>query len=227
MKPLLNIFSKQRKIRQNQIKPKPRIIADIHEKNSLILSELQSTKDIELEIKHLKIGDYLIPGKPDTIIERKTFPDFISSMLSKRIHQQLKNMQKYKQKILIIEGKNQNPNISPNLEKAAKGFILSICLNHQIPIIQTSDYKETSQYLITLAKQQLKQPQKISLHSRIPKNIKEQKQYIIESFPNIGPKTAENLLKHFKSIKNIINASTEELEKILKSKTNNFRLLLD
>ena len=73
-------------------KLKPKIIADTHEKNSLIISELHSNKDVELEIKSLKIGDYLIG---DIIIERKTINDFISSMINKRLIQQLKQLQKY------------------------------------------------------------------------------------------------------------------------------------
>ena len=35
----------------------------------------------------------------------------------------------------------------------------------------------------------------------------------MESFPNIGPKNAELLLKKFGSIRKIINSSQEELEK--------------
>ena len=37
----------------------------------------------------------------DTIIERKTTSDFISSMLNKRLLTQLKQMKKYKEQILI------------------------------------------------------------------------------------------------------------------------------
>ena len=71
--PFINPFSKQKKKSRN-LKIIPTIIADIHEKNSLVISELKSSKQINLDIKHLKIGDYLI-GK--TIIERKTTSDFI------------------------------------------------------------------------------------------------------------------------------------------------------
>jgi len=74
-----DIFSKKE---VNPIKVKPKIIADIHEKDSFILVELKSSPEIELEIQSLKIGDYLIGS---TIIERKTVSDFISSMIKKRL----------------------------------------------------------------------------------------------------------------------------------------------
>ena len=219
--PFINPFSKSKR----KTKPKilPTIIADIHEKNSLVISELHSNKDINLEIKRLKIGDYII-GK--TIIERKTARDFISSMISKRLIQQLKQMQKYKQQILIIEGEISDLYELKN-SNSIRGFILSILANYQIPIIFTQDSKDTAQYLILFAKQQLKKPITSSLHHRIPKTIPEQKQYILEAFPNIGPKKAELLLKKFKTIKTTINATEEELEEILRKQTKDFQEILN
>ncbi len=180
-----------------------------------------------MQIKSLKIADYLIG---ETAIERKTVQDFISSMINKRLIEQLKQLQKYKQNLIIVEGIDEQElysketKLNPN---AIRGFILSISLNHNIPIIMTQNYEDTAQYLITLAKQQLKKPIQPSFHSRIPKTIKEQKQYILESFPNIGPITAKKLLEKFKTIKNTINAEEEELKKILKIKSKNFKELLD
>lgn len=220
----LNPFSKSKKTKP---KHKPIIIADIHEKNSLILAQLKENKNITLEIKHLRIGDYLI-GK--TIIERKTVSDFISSMLNKRLIIQLKQMQKYKSQLLIIEGIDEqelyrkDTKMNPN---SIRGFILSIITNYQTPIIFTQDYEDTSQYIITLAKQQLKKPIEISLHHRIPKKLKEQKSYVLESFPNIGPVTAKKLLKKFKTLEKIFNATEKDLKPILKSKTNIFKKLLE
>jgi ERCC4-type nuclease len=212
---------KKRKIKQ---KIKPKIIADIHEKDSLILAELAANKDIQLEIKSLKIADYLIGN---IAIERKTINDLISSMISKRLMEQLRNLKEYKQNLLIIEGENefsQDTKLNPN---AIRGLILSIILRQNIPIIFTKNYDDTSQYLITLAKQQLKPGIESSLHSRIPKTSNEQKKYVLESFPNIGPITAKKLLKKFNSLINIFNSTEEELEKILKKRAKTFKLLLD
>lgn len=218
-----DIFSKiTRKAKENKKKQKPLIIADIHEKNSLVLAELHSNKDIELAINPLEIGDYLI-GK--TVIERKTISDFISSMINKRLIEQLIQMQTYEQKLLIIEGeiKEIDNFKTPN---AIRGMILSIINNFQTPVIFSKDYEETANYLSVLAKQQLKPKTEISLHSRIPKTIPEQKQYILEAFPNIGPVTAKKLLKEFKTLNKVFNASEEELNKILKNKAEDFKNLL-
>ena len=62
---LHDIFSKENLKKEE--KEKPIIIADIHEKDSLIFSELIE-QNINLKITYLEIADYLV-GK--TAIERK------------------------------------------------------------------------------------------------------------------------------------------------------------
>lgn len=213
-----NIF----KSKTRKIKPKPTqlIIADIHEKNSLVISELKRSTQIRLEVKPLKVADYIIN---DIAIERKTVSDLISSMINKRLLTQLKNMESYKQSLLIIEGDlDEAINEENNMSKALRGLLVSISVNSPTSIIRTQDYEDTAKYLITLAKQQLKPKQEISLHSRIPKTKKEQKQYILESFPNIGPTKAKQLLKKFKTVKETINASEEELQEVLKKRAKDF-----
>ena len=212
--PIFDIFTKNKKRKES---PKPKIIADIHEKNSLVIANLSSEAD--MEIKNLEIGDYIIG---ETVIERKTFSDFISSMLSKRLVEQLSQMQSYESRLLILEGKdfealeNEQTKLNPN---AIRGMILSISLDFKTPIIFTKDAEDTSKFLVVLAKKQLKGKTEFTLHSRKPASESKQKQYIIESFPGIGPKTAEALLKEFKSIKGIINASEEELKKAIGKKS--------
>ena len=214
-----NIFkSKNRKTKPKKM---PIIVADIHEKNSLVISELHKSTQVRLEIKSLKIADYIIN---DIAIERKTVQDLISSMINKRLIQQLTQMQSYKKSLLIIEGDlDEVINEENNISKALRGLLVSISTNYQTSIIRTQDYEDTAKYLITLAKQQIKPKTEISLHSKIPKTKKEQKSYILESFPNIGPTKAKQLLKKFKTIQQTINANEEELEEILKSKTKDFK----
>lgn len=214
-----NIFKTKKT--KKKTKPTQLIVADIHEKNSLVISELKSSTQVRLEVKSLKIADYIIN---DIAIERKTVSDLISSMINKRLMQQLSQMQAYKKSLLIIEGDlDKVINEENNIAKALRGLLVSISSNSPTSIIRTQDYEDTAKYLITLAKQQLKPKQEISLHSRIPKTKKEQKQYILESFPNIGPTKAKQLLKKFKTVKETINASEEDLEEVLKNRAKDFK----
>ena len=219
---LYNIFKKLTRKKQKPEKT-PLIIADVHEKNSLILSELKSSTAVRLEIKSLKIADYLIG---DTAIERKTVSDLISSMINKRLMEQLFHMKKYKKSFLIIEGDLQEVyKEESNMAKAIRGLIVSIISNH-MPIIFTKDHRDTAKYLITLTKQQMKTKNPVSFHARIPKTTEEQKKYILESFPNIGPQKAKKLIEKFNNLETIFNTSEEDLKEILKNQAKAFKDLL-
>jgi len=94
----LNIFSRKKLIKKQEQKIKIQI--DYREKNCLIASELASM-NFEIEFKELKVADYIVKN---TAIERKTINDFISSMINKRLLKQLEELQQYKNRLLIIEG---------------------------------------------------------------------------------------------------------------------------
>ena len=218
----LDIFSKTQEESINI--EKPTIIIDTREKQSLVASELVHN-GCEIKFKQLKVGDYIVKN---TLIERKTVSDFIGSMVSGRLRKQLKNMQKVKNKILLIEGIDEQELYHPESninENAIRGFLLSIILNYKIPIIFTKNYEDTAKFLVVLAKKQEKE-RELGINTK-PRatSVKEQLQFIIEGFPGIGPKNAKKLLNEFKTIKNIINIPIEDLKKIIGKKAEIFKLL--
>lgn len=224
-KPFLNIFSTEKTIPQKEF-PKEKIIMDYREKNSLVYSQLIK-QNFEVEIKGLKVADYIVK---ETAIERKTVSDFISSMINRRLLKQLEELQQYENKILIIEGIEEQELYNDSRDwgvssNAIRGFLLSILLKYKIPLLFTKNEEDTAKFLNVLSKKQTKEtslkPKKKSL------NKKEQMQFILEGFPGIGPKTAKKLLEEFKSIKEIINTPLEKLEKILGKKANAFKEIID
>lgn len=203
------------------------IIVDKREKNSLVIAELSQQK-ANFEIKHLEIGDYIVGN---TVIERKTFSDFVSSMISKRLIKQLQNLKQYPRQILIIENEDSDNNYSKNVHpNSVRGMLLSILLDYQIPILFTKDYIDTASFLILLEKRLKKSEKEISLKpNKKAMTLPEQQQLVLESFPGIGPKTAKNLLTRFKTIKKIINATEEELEeaRLNKKKIEIFKKIIE
>jgi len=162
----------------------------------------------------------------DVAIERKTLSDLKSSIINKRIIQQLQELKQYPKNILIAEGISNEDIYSGIIhENALRGFLLSVALEFQVPLIFTQNEKDTAKYLAVLAK---KSPNKdFSLRaSKLFKSKPERLQFILEGFPNIGPIKAKALISQFKSLKNIINASEEALLPILGKKTKDFLDLL-
>lgn len=221
-KTFFDIFQKKPS-RKKEIQ-KQKIIADYREKNSLVPASLIHL-DLDVEFRELKVADYLING---IAIERKTISDFISSMLNGRLVKQLEELQQYKDKLLIIEGIDNQELYSDETKEgmhpnSVRGFLLSIILKHKIPIIFSKDSKDTAQFISVLSRKKEKES-RLNVKKK-SLNKKEQLQFILESFPGIGPSTAKKLLKEFKTIKNIINSPQEGLKKTIGKKAKIFRLI--
>jgi len=199
---------------------KPKLIADIREKNSLVIAELTEL-GIDVEVISLKLADYLISN--EIAVERKTINDFVSSMINKRLIQQITDMKaNYKFPLLIIEKEDHQEYCKPSMhsnihENAVRGMLLTVTTDFGIPTIMTEGYQDTAKYLALLAKRQLQPDREISLVAkRKAFSVKDQQKIILESFPGIGPALAKNIIKHFGSIKNFANSSLEELGKVPK-----------
>jgi ERCC4-type nuclease len=230
-KPFLDIFSKSKKQtstkREDGRDTSPQmIIVDYREKNSLVISEL-ARLNIESNFQELKVADYIVN---EVAIERKTISDFISSMLNKRLFRQLEELQQYPNRLLILEGIDEQELYSNDDEEeiqgvhpnAVRGFLLSILLRYKVPIIFSKDAEDTAKFISVILKKKTKEA---SLNvSKKSFNKKERLQFILEGFPGIGPKTAQKLLKEFKTLKNIMNTAIEEIEKVIGKKAEIFRI---
>ena len=67
------------------------VVIDSREKNNEIFEFLSKNK-IHPEKDALDVGDIMILGKVNFLIERKTDSDFISSLISARLYQQMRNL---------------------------------------------------------------------------------------------------------------------------------------
>ena len=209
MKSIANIFTKTKPEQEHKCpNPKIPIIVDTREKQSMISANLIEQK-ANIKYEKLDIGDYLVG---DTIIERKTFSDFVGSMIDKRLFSQLYEIKKYPKYFLIIEGFYYNYNDFNVHKNAIKGMLLSVATEFQTPMIFTEDEKDTANFLILMAKKYENPKTENSLRqNKTAKTIEEQKQFILEGFPGIGPTIAKKLLKKFRTLKNIFNATEEEI----------------
>lgn len=189
------------------------IYVDYREKNSNMMRELDKINCL-IKVKSMGVGDYQITD--DIIIERKTVEDFSKSITDKRLYQQAKELATNCQKpLMIIEGENiYHSFLHPN---AIRGALASIALDFKIPIIQTQNETDTAFMLkrIALREQEKNHKKPVSIRTQTkPVTLKEQQLFITESLPGIGPVMAKSLLRHFKTVRNMINASKNELKDV-------------
>ncbi len=208
-----DIFSKEKT--KQEIKTIKEIVeVDFRERNSLVPSELIK-RGLVVEFKELKIGDYLTKG---VIIERKSVKDFFASLFDKRLFAQLENLNQYEKSLLIIEGNLLKENRLH--ENALKGLLLSIGLDYKTPIIFTRNEEETASYLNLIAKKERKEK---SINPK-RKNLSpsEELQFILESFPGVGPIKAKKLLEKFGSLKKVFSSTKKQLEPFLGKNSTEF-----
>lgn len=199
------------------------VIADHREKSSGIIRELVKN-GLNVEVKQLLAADYVvqtknIDGKIINIgIERKTLNDFLNSIVDKRLLSQLIEIKNhFSMPLLILEGIDNIYKIRGFHPNSIRGMLATIAVDFQVPIINTKNYRDTSSFITILARRLEKTRSPISLlQKRKPLTISEQQEYIVQSLPNIGPSIAKELLRKFKTVENIFNASEKELMKINK-----------
>lgn len=191
------------------------IYADTREQASPVVREL-SGKDAKITVKQLDVGDYVLSD--DVVVERKTTEDFLQSMIDGRLFQQVIKMNSnYKAPLMLVEGSMDEMYSLRNIHKnAIIGALTSIALNYRLPVLFTKSPQETAEFLFLIAKrEQLGKEKDIRLRTgRKGMGIYEQQQFVVESFPTVGPTMARALLKKFRSIKNIVNARSPEWQEV-------------
>ncbi len=198
-----------------------RIIVDHRERSSGIIKEFARRK-LDVEVKQLEVADFILETKDDqnntvTVgIEKKTQNDFINSIIDRRIIQQLMNLKEHFTKpLLIIEGEENIYTLRNFHPNAIRGMLAAIAIDFQVPIIYTKNFRDTASLIEVVAKR-LDQPKRhVSfLPKRVLPTLKEQQEYIVQSIPTIGPTLAKALLKEFKSVQGVVNASKDALQEV-------------
>ncbi len=191
---------------------KLRIVIDEREKKSGIPDLLKGI-GISLEIKMLPVGDYIVA--PDTVVERKTISDLISSIFDGRLFDQCNRLKEHYQfPILLIEGDIDEIEELTENPLIFYGAISSIAIDFKIPVIHTPNAFHTSKLLISMCSR--KDASKGPFIKKIRKSSDIQKQQLsmLCSLPGVGEKTAIRMLEKFGTPLMVLSSSITELSKV-------------
>ena len=159
------------------------------------------------------MGDYIVA--PETVVERKTISDLVSSIFDGRLFDQCNRLKKhYKFPILIIEGDvNEIEELTEN-PFVFYGAISSVAIDFKIPVIPTANASHTSKLLISMCSR--KDASKGPFIKKIRKSNDLQKQQLsmLCSLPGVGEKTAIRMLAKFGTPMNVLSSSITELSRI-------------
>ncbi|MBW2982623.1 DEAD/DEAH box helicase [Candidatus Woesearchaeota archaeon] len=195
---------------ENKIK----IFADHREKGSGVIKELVDL-NTDLKLEQLDTADYILSSRCG--VEFKTVEDFVNSIIDGRLLEQAKQIKNnFERSLVIVEGEQDLfsvRNIHPN---AIRGMLATIAVSYGIPVLFTKNPKESAALLMAIAKREQEETGKdFSMHAdRKPLSLKEQQEYVVSALPNVGGTLAKELLRKFKTVKKIVNAKEEKLQKV-------------
>lgn len=190
----------------------PRIIIDDRETSSKVV-EILSGLGAAIRLKRLPYGDYAIGER--IVIERKTARDFVDTLINRDLLGQVKAMaESAPRPVVIIEGGDlyTQRDIHPN---AIKGVLAALAIDLGVSLLFTRDEQDTAHMLYVLAKREDSNRGEHTVHPhKSHRSVKEELEYIVSAFPEIGMKNARLLLSHLGSVQAITNASLPQLTAI-------------
>jgi DNA excision repair protein ERCC-4 len=205
------------------------IVVDSNEaaENESMVESLR--KVVEVAIKPLPAGDYLIVGREsNSLVERKTIMDFLNS-LKGRMWDQLSLIKEFEgEKVIILEGYLGLYRKRKWNEASILALMDRIVNEWKVPIIPTPDKRATLTYLVWKNKSlgEVEEFREYPLRvRRRDMTVEEQAVYVLEGL--VGHETAKALLSHFKTLRNVFAAldpSSQRFEELRRLKVSGRRI---
>ncbi len=189
-----------------------RIVVDEREKKSGIPDLLRAI-GINLEIKTLPIGDYIVA--PETIVERKSVSDMISSIFDGRLFDQCSRLKEhFAHPVILMEGNVDEIEQLVENPLVFYGALASVAIDFKIPIVPTPSATHTAKMLVSMCSR--KELSKGPFLKKIRKydDVSRQQLSVLCSLPGIGEKLATRMLEKFGSPARTLSASFAELAKV-------------
>ena len=189
-----------------------RIIIDERERKSGI-PELLKKVGVNIEIKTLSIGDYIVA--PETVVERKSIKDFMSSIFDGRLFDQCNRLKEHFQfPIILIEGDVDEIDEIVDNPLVFYGAMSSIAIDFKIPIIPTPNASHTAKLLVSMCSRKDVTKGPFLKKIRKSNDIQRQQLSVLCSLPGVGEKLAIRLLEKFGTPLRALSATTSELSKV-------------
>lgn len=181
---------------------------------------LREKKNILVFEEKLNEGDYRLDN--ELLVERKTIPDFCSSIKDGRLFKQVSRLVNSKIKsCMILEGKTKDFKKTGFKKETLQAIMVSISLAFKLPILTSKNEEETLSIMLQCYKQLTND--KLSDFRYVPRikprfsktnSLFKHQVHILQGFPGIGADRAAVLINHYGSLKKIFTASETDLNKL-------------
>jgi len=166
---------------------------------------------IPVEVEHLEVADVIIG---DIAVERKTMSGFINDIKTKRIFEQAYNMSRNFKKnhsIIVIISDNL---LAPKYYPMVYGAIARIWCSFSIPTIVVPNMDAYLRLLASIYANKLGKKYRRIVPMRKIETVRDMQIAMLCAIRGINEKRAVKMLEKWRTIKNIVNCTIEQLTSI-------------
>lgn len=197
------------------------ILVDYREKNCIVPEELEKL-GVPIKFLQLEVGDYIVTGEENVCVERKDSKDYVSSLTSGHLNNQLVAMSKeYGFSILLVEGTISAALVDTGTRRHA--FISSLVgsvmkrapdgKSGTISVLPVDTPYDSALALKFIHDKNNNPEGLVRLPKLNPIRFSQDEIVLVMlmSVPGIGKKLATSILEEFHTLQNVANASQLEL----------------
>lgn len=192
----------------------PGILVDTRETASPVVKALDLL-GARVHLEQLPVGDYVVA--PELVIERKSGPDFVSSLIDGRLFEEvvaMKHLSRHVTAVLILEGSPfAGSGVNAN---ALLGAIGTLIAKFRVSLLQTQDAEDTARHVYYLARAAQKESKK-----RVPVRLKKTGsdpdtvvERLVANIPGINEVRAKKLLTEFQTLRGLFEAEVAALKRV-------------
>jgi len=179
----------------------PTIIVDSREASAApkILKSLKEQGAI-VSVQFLEKGDYIISD--ECAFERKTVKDFVYTLTRRYLFDQLFLLKDaYPKPFILIEGYLPVIYKYSRIKPSSVWGAMFALAKHGVNMIQTTNYKETVDFLYTSAKQEQIVEKRVPAIHAVKKieTLSDAQLFFLASLPNIGREKAQSILESYET----------------------------
>ncbi len=163
------------------------------------------------------------------VVERKSYPDFVRSLIDGRLFLQAARLARAGRAVILLERFGGGPvaDVHPH---AVTGAIVSLGVTWRLPVVISATLDESLSIIESLARQTANAEALLRRYDFKPRRLQSRKLYFLQDLPGIGPARASRLLNQFGSARRVVAATADELMQetgIGREKAARIRQLLD
>ena len=192
-----------------------RILCDDRERGSEVIAELRKLPNVDVTVRRLRVGDYLIDGR--VLVERKTVRDLAISIIDGRLFQQAVRLVRAApgRTLLLVEGDRQTLAASGVRREAWQGALVTLGVMLGIPVLRARDAAETARILRYSADQVRRVVTgAVRRAGYRPKRLRGRQLFVLQGLPGVGPERAARLLDACGSVAGVFTADEAALRRV-------------